>query len=143
MSENPDNLGSSMDVSRDNLPTEPPTPPTRTSEALKANLQSVNTHLDELKRQWEAERKKLVGEKAVLEDAASRLHNHVKDTRDDTRRVAESNRAIERAKINAQTVSQLVRDWVFALTWRLYRNWTKPSEPSPSLKQNSARKGLD
>ncbi|KDR80779.1 hypothetical protein GALMADRAFT_241215 [Galerina marginata CBS 339.88] len=86
----------------DNLPTEPPTPPTRTSEALKANLQSVNQHLEELKKQWEAEKKKLVGEKAILEDAANRLNGQVKNTKEEAKRAAESTRAGEKTRANAE-----------------------------------------
>lgn len=95
---------SSVDMSKDQLPREPPTPPTRTSEALKANLQSVNKHLEELKKQWEAEKKKLLGEKAVLEDAANRLNSQVKNTKDEARKNAEQTRAGEKLRANVENV---------------------------------------
>jgi len=93
-----------VDIVPDQLPREPPTPPTRTSEALKANLQSVNKHLDELKNQWEEEKKKLLGEKAVLEDAANRLNGQVKSSKDEARKFVESHRANEKSRANAQSV---------------------------------------
>lgn len=93
-----------MDILPDQLPHEPPTPPTRTSEALKANLQSVNKHLDELRNQWEGEKKKLLGEKAILEDAANRLNGQVKSSKDEANKIAESNRVSEKSRANAQSV---------------------------------------
>lgn len=94
-----------MDMSRDNLPTEPPTPPTKTSDALRANLQSVNKHLEELQVQWETEKRKLVGEKAVLEDATNRLTTQVKTSKEEARKALVSNRLTERNKAGAQSVS--------------------------------------
>ena len=35
------------------LPAEPPTPPTRTSEALRSELKEVNEQLDAMKRSWD------------------------------------------------------------------------------------------
>lgn len=89
-----------MDFSNDRLPSEPPTPPTRTSEALRANLESVNQHLEELKQQWEKEKKQLLGENAILESATNRLNEQVKSKKDEARKAAESNRAGEKAKAN-------------------------------------------
>ena len=94
-----------MEIVPDQLPHEPPTPPTRTSEVLKANLQSVNSHLDKLRHQWEEEKKKLLGEKAVLEDAASRLNGQVKGSKEEAKKIAESNRIIEKSRANTQSVS--------------------------------------
>jgi uncharacterized protein YgiM (DUF1202 family) len=93
-----------VDIVPDQLPNEPPTPPTRTSEALKANLQSVNKHLDGLRNQWEEEKKKLLGEKTALEDAASRLNRQVKDSKEGAIRIAESNRVSEKSRANVQSV---------------------------------------
>ncbi|KAJ8079575.1 hypothetical protein PM082_011162 [Marasmius tenuissimus] len=75
--------------SKDDLPSEPPTPPTRTSEALKANLQSVNAQLADLKNQWDKERRQLEGEKVVLQDAANRLNKQVRETRDEFNKASE------------------------------------------------------
>ncbi|GLB41649.1 putative pericentrin-AKAP-450 domain of centrosomal targeting protein [Lyophyllum shimeji] len=93
---------SSLEFSRDDLPSEPPTPPTRTGEALRAELQSVNAHLESMKKEWEQERRTLLGEKAVLQDAANRLNAQVKDAKEEMKKVAESGRAGERAAASAQ-----------------------------------------
>lgn len=95
-------------MTRDDLATEPPTPPTRTSEALKANLQNVNDHLEELKTQWEAEKTRLLGEKAVLEDAAGRLNFQIKNTKAEAKRASEGAKAIATAKSNVQDVSAYI-----------------------------------
>lgn len=92
-------------MTKDSLPTEPPTPPTRTNEALKANLQAVNIHLDDLKKQWEAEKSRLLGEKAVLQDAASRLNTEIKSSKSEAKQASEGTRMIAAAKANVQNVS--------------------------------------
>ena len=88
----------------DQLPHEPRTPPTRTSQVLKANLQSVNSHLNKLRRQWEEKKKKLLGAKAVLEDAANRLNGQVKGSKEEAKKIPESNRIIENSRTNTQSV---------------------------------------
>ena len=95
---------SSMEISKDQLPNEPPTPPTRTSEALKANLQSVNHHLDELKEQWAKEKQRLLDEKATLENAANRLNSQVKTSKEEARKAIENNRAGEKMRVNVVNV---------------------------------------
>ncbi|KAI0694558.1 hypothetical protein C8T65DRAFT_666568 [Cerioporus squamosus] len=87
-------LGASMM----SLPAEPPTPPTRTSEALRSELKEVNAQLDSMKRVWEDERRKLLGENAVLQDAATRLNAEVRDVKDELRKYASAERAGERAR---------------------------------------------
>lgn len=67
-------------------------------------MQAVNKHLDGLKTQWEEEKKKLLGEKAVLEDAANRLNGQVKSSKDEVRKIAESNRVSEKSRANVQSV---------------------------------------
>ncbi|KAH9479344.1 hypothetical protein JR316_0007934 [Psilocybe cubensis] len=89
----------SLDVHEDQLLAQPPT---KTSEALKANLESVNKHLEELKSQWEAEKRVLLGEKAVLEDAANRLNSQVKNTKEEARKIAEQTRAGEKLRANVE-----------------------------------------
>jgi hypothetical protein len=95
---------SSMEISKDHLPTEPPTPPTRTSEALKANLQSVNHHLDELKEQWKKEKQRLLDEKNTLENAANRLNSQVKTSKEEARNAIENNRVGEKLRVNVVNV---------------------------------------
>lgn len=70
-----------MNISVDRRPAEPPTPPTRTSEALRMDLQEVNANLDSMKQTWEAEKRRLLGEKAVLQDAANRLNIQAQDAK--------------------------------------------------------------
>ena len=100
---------SSMEISKDQLPNEPPTPPTRTSEALRANLQSVNHHLDELKEQWIKEKQRLLDEKATLENAANRLNSQVKMSKEEARKAIENNRAGEKMRVNVVNVRCLGR----------------------------------
>ena len=91
---------SSFEVTNDHLPTEPPTPPTRTSEALKANLSTVVSQLDTLKQQWTAEKQHLLGEKAVLKDAAKRLNAQIRNAKDEIQN--------ERVKAGSQGVSMFL-----------------------------------
>jgi len=71
--------------------------PTKTSEALRANLHSVNAQLDMTKKQWEAERQQLLGEKAVLQDAAKRLNLQIRNAKEEVK--------VERAKAGSPEVS--------------------------------------
>lgn len=94
-----------MDTLNSSLPSEPPTPPTRTSEALRADLHSVNSHLAKMKKQWEEERQKLLGEKAVLQDAANQLNVKVHETEEEVRMVAETKKAGEKLRVGVEAVS--------------------------------------
>ncbi|KAG6841233.1 hypothetical protein C0991_000517 [Blastosporella zonata] len=87
---------------RDDLPSEPPTPATRTGEALRADLQSVNAHLEVMKKEWGQERRTLLGEKAVLQDATNRLNAQMKTAKEEMRKAAEIGRAGEKAATNVQ-----------------------------------------
>ncbi|KII85948.1 hypothetical protein PLICRDRAFT_114966 [Plicaturopsis crispa FD-325 SS-3] len=90
---------SCVEIAQSSLPTNPPTPPTKTSEALRANLQSVNAQLDNMKRQWEEEKRQLLGEKAVLQDAADKLNHQVRVAKDE---VKKTERAGEKARVGLQ-----------------------------------------
>nr|VWP02273.1 Lid2 complex component lid2 [Ganoderma boninense] len=81
---------------------EPPTPPSRTSEALRSEIREVNAQLDDMKHTWEVERKKLLGENAVLQDAATRLNAEMRDAKDEIRKYASAERAGERARAGIQ-----------------------------------------
>lgn len=50
-----------------------------------------------MKRQWETEKKQLLGEKAALQDAAKRLNMQIRNTKEDAK--------TERAKAGGQEVS--------------------------------------
>ncbi|KIL69166.1 hypothetical protein M378DRAFT_70128 [Amanita muscaria Koide BX008] len=87
---------------KDNLPDEPETPPTRTSEALRTELRSVNSQLENLKKQWEDERRQLVGENVALQDAADRLNAKIRNAQEEARRAYESGRVGEKAKASVE-----------------------------------------
>ena len=74
-------LSSVLDDS--SIGSEPLTPPTRTSEKLRADLESVNAQLASMKKQWDEERRKLVGDNAALQDAAKRLNAEVRQAKNE------------------------------------------------------------
>lgn len=85
------------------LASEPPTPPTKTSERLRKDLQAVNEQLAAMKRQWDEERRKLLGENASLKDATSRLNAEVRQAKNDIKQYASG----ERSKVGLQGVSTM------------------------------------
>lgn len=70
----------------DELASEPATPPTRTSEALRSELRNVNNLLDRLKCQWQAEKQTLLGDKAALQDATNRLSTEYRAAQEQVRK---------------------------------------------------------
>lgn len=97
-------MTSTFEISNSSLPTEPPTPPTKTSEALRANLQSVNSQLTAMKEQWESEKRRLLGEKAVLQDATNRLNMRVRQAEEEVKKVAETKKAGDKMRVGVQGV---------------------------------------
>ncbi|KAF8892193.1 hypothetical protein BD779DRAFT_1661469 [Infundibulicybe gibba] len=93
---------SSMSMMESSLPTEPPTPPTKTSDALRAGLRAVNADLDTLKMRWDDEKRQLLGEKAALQDATDRLNAEVREAREEAKRVANNERAGEKTRAGVQ-----------------------------------------
>lgn len=91
------------------LISEPPTPPTRTSEALRSQLQQVNAQLATMKQQWDDEKRELVGENAVLQDAAHRLNTEIRDTRKELKKLANTGKAGEHARMSVQEVGSVCR----------------------------------
>jgi len=87
--------------------------PARSREALQAALEKVNNELSGLKKLWTAERQSLMGEKAMLKDAANKLTAEVKaesaKVEKERRRAKEAARHIqdegERQKAIMQAVS--------------------------------------
>ncbi|EKM50608.1 uncharacterized protein PHACADRAFT_152721 [Phanerochaete carnosa HHB-10118-sp] len=71
---------------------EPPTPPTKTSEKLRADLKAVTEQLANMKQQWDGERRKLLGENASLKDTTNRLNLEVRQAKSDMRRLADTDR---------------------------------------------------
>ncbi|KAF7798727.1 hypothetical protein EIP86_009952 [Pleurotus ostreatoroseus] len=107
-------------LSETSMALEPPTPPTRTSEKLRADLETVNTQLASMKKQWEEEKRQLIGDKAVLQDATTRLHAEVRQAKSEIQRYAESERASEKTKANMQgelgKAKRMVEELEHALT---------------------------
>jgi hypothetical protein len=56
--------------------------PVKTSESLQDELQAVNRELGSMKRKWQEERQQLLGDNAVLKDAANRLNLEVQDVKE-------------------------------------------------------------
>ncbi|KZT21623.1 hypothetical protein NEOLEDRAFT_744493 [Neolentinus lepideus HHB14362 ss-1] len=83
--------------------TDPPTPPTKTSEALRVSLRAVNEELETMKKQWYEEKKHLLGEKAILQDAAHRLNLQVAEAHSESKKVMQDQRAHERARSSLET----------------------------------------
>ncbi|KAF9073179.1 hypothetical protein BDP27DRAFT_1319010 [Rhodocollybia butyracea] len=93
---------SMFEAAHDTLPTEPPTPPTKTSEALRTNLRTVNSQLQETRKQWEDEKRKLLGEKAALQNAANRLNAQVRDAKEEATKASEAQKASGRQRQDIQ-----------------------------------------
>jgi myosin protein heavy chain len=56
--------------------------PAKTSETLKDELRAVNRELASMRKQWQEERRQLLGDNAVLKDAANRLNLQIQDVRE-------------------------------------------------------------
>jgi hypothetical protein len=82
------------------------TPPTPSPETLRENLRSVNTQLDSLRKQWDDEKRRLIGEKAALQDAANRLNAQVFSAKKEMKRVSEAEKDGERQRVGAMEVGQ-------------------------------------
>ncbi|KAF6761741.1 hypothetical protein DFP72DRAFT_629781 [Ephemerocybe angulata] len=80
----------SFDASDDGLLSEPPTPPTRTTEVLRGQLQTANASLEKLRREMED-----------LQANNKRLNVKIKETKEESKKAMESNRT----KSNVETVS--------------------------------------
>ena len=103
-------------LSETSMALEPPTPPTRTSEKLRTDLETVNAQLASMKKQWEDKKRQLIGDKAVLQDATTRLNAEVRQAKSEIQRYAESERASEKAKANMQGVSHICLDIICSQT---------------------------
>ena len=84
-----------------------PTPPSKTSEKLRTDLHAVNSQLSSMKRQWESERQKLLGENAVLQDATKRLNAEVRNAKSQIQRYVNKERESERNRDGVEQVSCL------------------------------------
>lgn len=80
----------SYDASGLELGAEPPTPPSKTTEVLKAQLQAANASLEKLR-----------GDMEDLQASNKRLNSKIRETKEESKKAMESNRA----KSNVQSVS--------------------------------------
>ncbi|KAG6811541.1 hypothetical protein H0H92_006894 [Tricholoma furcatifolium] len=93
---------STLELTRDDLASEPPTPATKTSEGLRAELKAVNSQLQTMKEEWNQERRALLGENAILQDATNRLNAQMKSAKEEMKKATETGRASEKAATNVQ-----------------------------------------
>jgi myosin protein heavy chain len=56
--------------------------PAKTPEFLKEEVKAVNRELTSMKKEWHEERRKLLGDNAVLKDVANRLNLQMQDTKE-------------------------------------------------------------
>ncbi|KAL1693565.1 hypothetical protein GGG16DRAFT_88498 [Schizophyllum commune] len=84
-----------LGVSQSSLPSEPPTPPTKTTNALRSDVRQLNEELARTKRSWDDERRRLTNEKNALQDAANRLNAQIREEAD--RAAAEARKAAQEA----------------------------------------------
>ena len=94
-----------IDASTISLTGDPTSPFGRTTEELRTELREFNTQLDGMKLSWEDERKRLLGENAVLQDATKRLNTEMREAKDELRKYASAERAGEKARAGVQSVS--------------------------------------
>jgi myosin protein heavy chain len=66
--------------------------PAKTSENLKDELRAVNRELTSMKKQWHQERRQLLGDNAVLKDAADRLNLQIQDAKERAKQTHEKAR---------------------------------------------------
>lgn len=103
---------SSIDISQSELPSNLSSPVTNSSEAFQVDLQSVYAQLDAMKQEWQEEKRRLLGEKAVLEDEANRMKVETRNAKEESKRAndagrkskADSQKEVEKAKA---TISDL------------------------------------
>ncbi|KAF5379308.1 hypothetical protein D9757_007667 [Collybiopsis confluens] len=99
----------------DTLPTEPPTPATKTGDALRANLRTVTSQLQDTKRQWESEKRKLMGENVALQDATNRLNIEVQQAKAEANKVSEAHKTDGRLRQDVQADLEKARHTIATL----------------------------
>lgn len=132
----------SLDLSGGALLANPPTPLITTSEALRKELQNVNAQLDIMRKQWQDEKRQLLGEKAVLQDAANRMNIEVRNAKQEVRKAIEAERESRRSRADTQGVGTRLGDLCMSSCRRLVRR--RPSRRRQSLlilKQNYRQNG--
>jgi hypothetical protein len=69
--------------------------PAKTPESVKEEVKAVNRELTLMKKKWDEERRQLLGDKAVLKDAANRLNLQMQDAQ---KRAEQKERQHEKAR---------------------------------------------
>ncbi|KAI0318748.1 hypothetical protein OF83DRAFT_909610 [Amylostereum chailletii] len=125
---------SSFEISMMTLPSEPPTPPTRTSEALKSELRSVNKELTLMKKQWQEEKRQLLGDKATLQDAANRLNMQMREVQ---QRAADKERVGDKASGELEEARRVIADLEEELKTQRTRLRTLSTEQSKAEREKA------
>jgi myosin protein heavy chain len=99
-------LNSTLDFS--NLSYASERTPAKTSESLKEELQAVNRELTSMKKTWQEERRQLLGDNAVLKDAANRLNLQMQDVKE---RAEQKERRHEKARTGVLDVWRFLSLW--------------------------------
>ena len=119
----------------------PPTPLIKTSEALRLELQNVNAQLDTMKNQWQDEKRQLLGEKAVLQDAANRMNIEVRNAKQEARKAVEAERESRRSRADTQGVGNYLLDLWTSSRRLVCRRLRRRRRSSLILKQNCRQNG--
>ena len=56
--------------------------PAKTPDVVKAEVKAVNRELTSMKKRWDEERSRLLGDNAVLKDVANRLNLQMQDNKE-------------------------------------------------------------
>ncbi|KAJ3518259.1 hypothetical protein NMY22_g13770 [Coprinellus aureogranulatus] len=96
---------SSYEMSGDSLPSEPPTPPSRTTEKLKGQLQAANASLEKLRREMED-----------LQASNRRLNSKLKETKEESKRAMEAHSAKSSIQTELDRAKRTIADLENALS---------------------------
>ncbi|KAG9313115.1 hypothetical protein JVU11DRAFT_6565 [Chiua virens] len=102
----------SFDMSAGDLLANPPTPLIKSGEGLRVELQNVNAQLDTMKKQWKDEKRQLLGEKAVLQDAANRMNIEVRNAKQEVKKALEAERESRRSRADTQGEAEKAKEIV-------------------------------
>jgi hypothetical protein len=98
--------------------------PAKTSESIKEEVKVVNRELTLMKKEWDKERRQLLGHNAVLKDAANRLNLQMQDAQE---LAEQKERRHEKARNGVLDVwfSIILFVGCFSNSSNFYRSWTR------------------
>jgi DNA repair exonuclease SbcCD ATPase subunit len=99
---------SSLDISTSSLLSELSTSPGPTTEVLQSQLRAVNDQLEAMKIEWSNEKRRLLGEKAALQDTAQRLNAQIRETQSVAQKAAQAEAAGKKARSSIEAVGTLL-----------------------------------